>query len=238
VLARLNALAEASDAAQGAGGVAIVEDETRFACEELTVLAPHDTRPLVRALSVDVAPGSRWLVTGPDNLVTDALLLAIAGLWPHGSGRVVHPGPAELFLFPERPYLPPSTLREMLVRDPDQRTTADDRIWDALHRAGADAAARRVGGLDTQNDWNGVLSLDEQRLVGVAHLLLTAPRFAVLADLAASLGTERAADVLATLRERGTGYVVLGDAAALGDEQFDGVIEIATDGSWTRQPGR
>ena len=238
VLARLNALAEASDAAQGAGGVAIVEDETRFAYEELTVLAPHDTRPLVRALSVDVTPRSHWLVTGPDNLVTDALLLAIGGLWHHGSGRVVRPGPAELFLFPERPYLPPSTLREMLVRDPDQRTTADDRIWDALRRAGADAAARRVGGLDTQNDWNGVLSLDEQRLVGVAHLLLTAPRFAVLADLAASLGTERAADVLATLRERGTGYVVLGDAAALGDEQFDGVIEIATDGSWTRQPGR
>ena len=75
-----------------------------------------------------------------------------------------------------------------------------------------------------------VLSVDEQQLVGVARLLLAAPRFAVLAP--AALGTEQAAHVLATLAEHGIGYVVLGDSG-LDRDCFDAIVEIAADGTWT-----
>ncbi len=56
---------------------------------------------------------------------------------------------------------------------------------------------------------------------------------AVLAHPAAGLGRERAAEVLAALRERGVGCMVLGNGT-LGHEQFDAVVEIAPDGIWTR----
>jgi putative ATP-binding cassette transporter len=235
VLARLNALGEAHQAAAApsSGNVAIGAGDSRFAFEELTLRAPQDDRPLVRGLSVEVPARTRLLVAGADDLVTRALLRAVAGLWRTGTGRVVRPRQGELLLLPERPYLPPGTLRELFTHDAGPQPTPEDRIWEALRRVEADAAVRHVGGLDVQRDWNGVLSLDEQRLISVAHLLLAAPRFAVLAHPAAGRGAERAADVLAALTERGVGYVVLGNGA-FGHDAFDAVVEIAPDGTWTR----
>jgi hypothetical protein len=57
----------------------------------------------------------------------------------------------------------------------------------------------------------------------------------VLAPLAPSLGTDRAADILAALAERGVGYVVLGDGA-LSRDLFDAIIDIGADGTWTHTP--
>ena len=56
VLARLSALGDAAEAspARSAGGIAVVEDERRLAFERLTLRTPHDGRPLVRELSVEV----------------------------------------------------------------------------------------------------------------------------------------------------------------------------------------
>ena len=44
-----------------------------------------------------------------------ALFRATADLWDHGSGRIVRPTQRCLCFLPERPYLPPGTLREILV---------------------------------------------------------------------------------------------------------------------------
>jgi putative ATP-binding cassette transporter len=235
VLARLNALGESREtiAAQASGDVAIVEDGSRLAFEQLTLLAPYDDRPLVRGLSLEVSPGMRMLVAVPEDLVASALLRAVAGLWRSGSGRVLRPPREKILLLPDRPYLPPGTLRDLLVGDPGAQAPDDDRIWAALHRLGVDVAVQRVGGLHVRCEWNTVLSNDEQRLVGVAHLFLATPLFAVLEHPAVGLGTERTVDVLAALRERGVGCVVLGNGA-LRHEQFDAVVEIAGDGTWTR----
>jgi ABC-type uncharacterized transport system fused permease/ATPase subunit len=80
-------------------------------------------------------------------------------------------------------------------------------------------------------DWRAVLSA-EQHLVGVAPLLLAAPRFAILGPLAPSLGVGQATRVLAALAERGVRYVVLGDRA-LGRALVDAVVDIGADGTWT-----
>lgn len=84
-------------------------------------------------------------------------------------------------------------------------------------------------------DWRAVLSAEEQQLVGVARLLLAAPRFAILGPLAPSLGVGQATRVLAALAERGVGYVVLGDRA-LGRALVDAVVDIGADGTWTQTP--
>ena len=52
-----------------------------------------------------------------------------------------------------------------------------------------------------------------------------------------SLGIEEATRVLDALAERGVGYIVLGDRE-LGRELavVDAVVDIGTDGTWTRTP--
>jgi len=238
VLARLSPLVEAAEAAPAEkGGVAVAEDPSRFAFERLTLRMPHDGKLLLRELSIEVPPRFRLLVVAPTELVTTALLRATVGIWENGEGRIVRPALEDVMLLPDRPYLPPGTLRELLLGTDGIRDLPADRVGDALRAVGVDAAVERVGGLDVERDWDDVLSLEEQRQIGIARILLAAPRLAVLAQLDAGLGAEHAAEVLAALAARGIGYMALG-GGALARELFDAVIEIAPDGTWTRTEAR
>jgi putative ATP-binding cassette transporter len=227
VIARLGDLAEGLEAAAATDGSGIAVSETaagHLAVEGLTLRTPQDGRVLVRALSLDLGPGVRALVAGPHD-ATLALERAIASLWPSGEGRITRP--RDVMLLPERPYLPPGTLRELLG------VAADAELWRALRTAGVEPAVQRVGGLDREGDWDDLLSLEEQRLVEVARMLLAAPRFVGLTRVEASLGAATAAEVLEMLRARGIGYVVLEDDAATA-AQFDEAVQIAADGTWAR----
>jgi putative ATP-binding cassette transporter len=228
VLARLSALSDAAETAppSGSPGIAVVEDGGRLAFDHLTLRAPQDARVLVRALSLEVAPGACALVVATRD-ATAALERAIAGMWPSGEGRMVRP--ADVMFLPERPYLPPGTLRDLL----GGAGGSEDEIRAALRSAGVEAAVRRVGGLDVTRDWDSELSLDEQRLVELARILLAAPSFVVLARLDASVGAALAADGRAAVSARGIGLLALeNQIPAAGD--FDEVVEIAADGSWSR----
>jgi putative ATP-binding cassette transporter len=232
-LARLSALVDATEAveARTSSRIEIVADESRLALEGLTLRAPHNGRPLVRALSVELKAGSRLLVRGPGD-ATEALLRTVAGLWENGEGHVVRPASDGVLVLPDRPYLPPGTMRELLVGGDGTSAVPDDRIQAAVHAVALDEVVQRAGGLDVEVD-RDALSLEEQRLIEVARVLLAAPRFALLARLEGIVGAVRAAEVLGALAARGIGYVVLGDDA-LGREHFDAVVEIAPDGTWTK----
>jgi putative ATP-binding cassette transporter len=234
VLARLSALLDAAESADARppSGIAITEDAARLAFEDVTLRAPRDGRSLVRALSVEVRPGTCLLIDGPGD-ATASLLRAVAGLPETGDGRIVRPPGDALLVLPDRPYLPPGTLREVLVGGDGPSRATDVDIQAALRAVALDDLAERGGDLDAERDWADVLSLEEQRLVGVARGLLGAPRFAVLERLQGGVGATRAARVLDALALRGVGCVVVGDEAA-GHARFDAVIEIAPDGTWTR----
>jgi len=233
ILARLSALVDAAEAAGGrpAAGIAVVEDESRLAFERLTLRTPQDGRVLVRELSVEVKAGARLLVRGPRDATT-ALLRAVTGLWDAGEGRVVRPARDGVLVLPDQPYLPPGTLRELLAGIDVASPIRDDRIREALRAVAVDGVVERAGGLDAELG-RDVLSVEEKGLVGVARVLLAAPRFAVFAHLEAGVGPARAAEALAAVATRGIGCVVLGDEG-LGREHFDAIVEIAPDGRWTR----
>jgi putative ATP-binding cassette transporter len=232
VLARLQALGDAADTAppSGSSGIAVAEDGRRLAFERLTLRTPQDGRVLVRGFSIEVAPGGRALVVATGD-TTVALERAIAGMWPSGEGRIVRPG--DVMFLPERSYLPPGTLRDLLVRTGG----TDDELWAALRTAGVEAVVRRVGGLDVERNWDDALSVEEQRLVEVARMLLAAPSFVVLTRFDASVGAAVAAESRAALSARGIGQLVLENQLPAAGE-FDDVVQIAADGSWTRTGSR
>ena len=221
VLARLSALGEAADtaAASGAREIAVAEDGRRLAIERLTLRTPQDARVLVRALSLDLAPGARGLVVGPED-ATVAL------------GRVVRP--ADVMFLPDRPYLPPGTLRELLA---GTARVGEQEVWTALRTAGVEPTVLRVGGLDVALDWDTALSLREQRLLEIARMLLAAPSVVVLEHLVTGLDGATAAATRAALSARGIGLLALEDAVP-DVMDFDEVVQIAPDGSWTRPGAR
>ena len=190
----------------------------------------------MRALSVEVRADSRVLVRGSGE-VTSALLQTLAGLWEAGEGRVVRPPGDGVLMLPDRPYLPPGTLREVLIATHDTSHVSDDHIWKAMRAVQIEGVGDRAGGLDVERRWEDILPLEEQRLLGVARILLAAPRFALLERIDAGVGAARAAFVLTALQAGGIGYVVLADEdEALGREHFDAVADIAADGTWSQKP--
>ncbi|TMA79690.1 MAG: ABC transporter ATP-binding protein/permease [Deltaproteobacteria bacterium] len=213
VLRRLHALVDATGSApEPAGeGITIVEDPNRFAFERLTLRSRSDDGEVfVRELSFEVPRCAHVLVR---------------------VGRIIRPRLEDVLLLPERPYLPPGTLRQLL--GDGVAAVPEDDVQRVLRGLDAEHIVERAGGLDVERDWDDLLSLDEQRLIGVARIVLAAPAFAMLADMNEALGAERAQRVLTMLAEGGVGCVELG-ARDIVRGTVDTTIEIAADGTWTR----
>ncbi len=234
VVARLDALSGSIETARGPESFAVKlhREADTLGFENLTLCAPDDGRFLVKDLTVHIPHGVQVLVTGPDERAKVALFRAAAGLWHCGEGAVVRPDLEDVLFLPERPYLPPGTLRDVLVRTVHEGVLSDGEIVATLERLGLGPLLARAGGLDNEFDWDNILSLSEQQLLAVARLLLAAPRFAILEHIDTALGGESAHGVLRMLRDAGISCVVLdGDHEVPRD--YDGVLELAADGSWT-----
>jgi len=231
VVTRLGSLADAMEQglSPAAAPIDVREDEAHVAYERLTLLSPGSDHVLLRDLSVSVPHGTRVLIVGPNDAAKVALFRATAGIWKNGSGRIVRPGLDGILFLPERPYLSPGTLRDVLVRE---GVIGDEQIATVLHGLGLKPVLERTGGLDVERDWDDVLSLAEQQLFSVARVVLAAPRFAFLERPRTALGSEQTDRILSLLWERSITYLTLGDGGdSLGD--YDAVLELAGDGGWT-----
>jgi vitamin B12/bleomycin/antimicrobial peptide transport system ATP-binding/permease protein len=235
VIARIGSLVDALEdgATKDGATIDVRDDERRVANEGLTLRSSGDDHVLVRDLSVSV--DTTALIVGPNDAAKVALFRATAGMWAHGTGRIVRPSLDAILFLPERPYLPPGTLREVLLPAGTPGTVGDEQRAAVVRRLSLDGVIDRTGGLDVERDWDDALSLAEQQLLCVARVVLAAPRFVFLERPRTTLGPAHADDVLALLRERSIGYLTIGDASYRLDA-YDFVLELADDGGWSGKP--
>jgi putative ATP-binding cassette transporter len=207
------------------------------AYSHLTLYARRNGQILVRDLSLSVPTGVCLLVRADSESAEKALFRATADLWDDGDGRILHPGHDEIFFLPERPYLPPGTLREVLLRTGEEERVPDERIVSTLKSLSLEDALARSGGLDTEQHWSDILSLGEQQRLSFARVLLASPRFVFLDHPSRGLSECSLGELLALLRQADITYLTLGDTAD--DPRFyDRLLEIADDASWRlRHPG-
>jgi putative ATP-binding cassette transporter len=232
VTARLSALAEAVEGGppSGPGAVAVVETDARLAYEGLTLFAPGDGRALIKDLTVAIPRGTRVVVIGPDEGARGALFRATAGLRPAGRGKVVRPPLDATSFLPQRPYLPPGTLRDLLLPGAEE-VIPDDRLRAALLEAGLDSVLKRAGGLDAEQDWPAVLSLGEQQQLALTRLILARPAFALLDRVSDALKPAQVRQALQRLGENSITYVTLAEGPEATD-LYDAVLEIEAGGAW------
>ena len=220
----------------GSMAIKVREEDDGIIYEGLTLRSPQDSRELIHSLNVSISPGTRVLVTGPNHAGKMALFRATAGIWDVGEGWVVRPGPKKLMFLPERPYLPRGTLREMLACPGEDRLPDAELVRKTLSALGLDRVVGRAGGLDVEQDWNGLLSLGEQQMIAFARLILTAPQFAFLDRPTTTLGKEQVDRLLQALSEHSITYLTIGEPDGLSD-RYDAVLEVADDGSWSWKNG-
>ena len=230
MLVRLDALAQRVLAPPPDNpSLVIAEEPERLAFEKLTLRTPHEARVLVQELELEVDPGSRLVIRSHDPVARRALMRATAGVWSEGVGRIVRPALTHIAFLPERPYLPPSTLRMLLSGDRETPPT-NAELGAVLARLAAEAIVTYADGLDVEQRWDKVLSTRDQALLSVARLVLDRPRFAFVDNLGRTLGDEHVPAVLKTLADCGITCVVLDGVS--GAVAGDVTLVIADDGSW------
>jgi putative ATP-binding cassette transporter len=235
VTARLSALGEGVERLEKVAARIEMDDSgEELEYQQLSLRSPHHGRLLIASLSARLAVGTRTLVSG-DPEATIALFRATAGLWDSGEGRIVRPPPDEIQFLTERPYLPPGTLRQAVVRTGREQDLADARILEVLRALGLDGALEKAGGLDVERDWDELLALGEQQMLSFARLALAAPRYAVLDRPETVLGAEAVGRALDFMADRAITIVTFASEPALAD-RHDALIALAADGSWSFEP--
>jgi putative ATP-binding cassette transporter len=232
VIARLSALVGAVEKGPPSGrtGVAVVGDDGRIAYEGLTLYSPDGGREVLKNLTANIPRGKRVLIVGPNEAARMALFRATAGIWPAGVGTLVRPPLEEIFFLPQRPYLPPRTLRDLVLTGQEQVMT-DDEITAALRAAGLDSVPARAGGLDSEHDWPTILSVAEQQLLALTRLTLARPAFAMLDRVTAALKPAQVRQALRRLDENSITYITFAEEAE-SLELYDALLEIDADGGW------
>jgi putative ATP-binding cassette transporter len=234
VVARLSSLMEAMEQSQTSTGSAIerVQEAGRVAYEQLTLRSSENGSPLLKALSISIPFGTRVLLTGANQAARVVLFRATTGLSTAGEGRIIRPSADDLLFLAQRSYLPPGTLRQVLVRTLHEGDIADERIVELLRELHLEPVLARAGGLDREQDWETLLSLREQQLLAFIHILLAAPRFAFLDRASTALHSDQIQKILHMLSEHAISYINNGQSDDPLD-LYDAVLEIEEDGSWT-----
>lgn len=246
VLARLAAMQEASKTTREARiSPAFSRDPGRVAYSGVTLHSPRSGRVLIKNLTLEIPHGKRVLVCGPDETARSALFHATVGLWSLAAGRITRPPLEQILLATELPYLPPGTLRELLLRpwpeengpwqDSLQRIQAGDQeIVAALDALGISSLLAGFGGFDTRHHWENVLPLDQQQLLVIARILLAAPRFALLDQPSSALNDDQVSMVLRALKERSISYLTFeGEARNHDLDHYDGLLALERGGTWS-----
>jgi putative ATP-binding cassette transporter len=190
-----------------------VDQGGRLRFEDLSVMTPAGPAHLAEG-DVEVKPGEHVLVVGRPASGKTTLFLAIAGLSPWGTGRILLPRADSMAFLSQRPYVPPGSLREALGA-PGRETDAE--LAAALQRVGLGHLSQS---LDRIERWDEELTVVEQHRLAVAHILLTRPRWVISDDALDALDDDVADGILSIFREDLAGTAVLSFARRPSSSSF------------------
>jgi len=233
VVSRLESLVEAIEEKPLESEVVIQirEEKERIAFEGLTLLSPESGEFLLKDLSISIPCGTRVLITGANEAANKSLFKAITGLSVNGSGQIVRPNADEILFLARRPYMLPGTLRELLVPSLLEGEISDEHLISLLGELDLEPVLARAGGLDEEQDWDSILSLGEQELLALIHILLSAPHFVFLDRPGTVLSPKQIKKILKMFTAHSISYINSGKGNGT-RVLYDAVLEIQEDGSW------
>ncbi len=157
----------------------------------------QDGVPLMDPITTEVLPGQHMMVEG-DTQVCHKLILAGAGLWPWGAGKMTMPAGANIFIASDRPYLPVGALGEVVCYPLSLGVCVPDDINAALRRVGLGEWA---GQLNVTENWEHVFSVPQQQRLSFARILLHKPDWIFLAEATNALDVVAQRELAELLRE-------------------------------------
>jgi len=172
-------------------------DEANLILDKLVVITPDGSCRL-EPDRLEIAPGEHVQILGAAGVGKSCLFRAVAGLWPWGEGSIHIPRGARLAFLPQRPYVPPGTLRSNLTYPLEEKPGDGPALAAALKRVGLENLASL---LDKDARWDKELSPEEQQRLSFARLLLQKPDF-VFVDEAFDILEEEHRETITSIFDR------------------------------------
>jgi putative ATP-binding cassette transporter len=163
-----------------------MNDMPNLATRDLQLALPNG-HALSTVGSINIEPGSRWLVRGPSGTGKSTLMRALAGLWPFGDGAIDAPVGAQMMFLPQQSYVPIGTFKAALTYPSAADTFSDEACREALKAA---SLADYVDQLDVSEHWGRRLSMGEQQRLAFARVLLQRPDYLFLDEATSALDGE------------------------------------------------
>lgn len=231
VVARISSLLEAVEEAREPvkSDLQLIISEGELTYDHLTLTSPQ-TGHLLKELSVTISADTRLIVVGANEAAGNELLRVTAGVGMLGTGLIRRPRHDQIRFIPQRPYLAPGTLRQLLVPTERATTVSDAQVQAVLKELGV-TGALNSGDLDKEQDWSSLLPPREQQLVAIAAVLIAAPRYVLMEKADVIFGHERLGQILMRLAERKIACINFAEADAP-RTGYDAVLEFDADGSW------
>lgn len=151
------------------------------------MLQTPDGRRIAEGISFEVEPSQRWLIRGASGAGKSTLLRVLAGIWPYGAGRVTLPAGAKCMFMPQRSYMPPGSLKDVLCYPYDASAFEDEKCRHALALTAMSGLAPNLHDVDV---WGRRLSLGEQQRIALARALLHRPDYLLMDESTSALDEE------------------------------------------------
>jgi ABC-type uncharacterized transport system fused permease/ATPase subunit len=84
-------------------------------------------------MTFKVKRGMNTVVTGPNGCGKSSLFRILSGLWHLAGGVLKRPHMEKLFYIPQRPYLPPGTLRDQIIYPHSKKLMEEKGITDDVN---------------------------------------------------------------------------------------------------------
>lgn len=171
------ALAEMDKLGDETGRIELVPTaDDRLVFDETSIASPAVCVRLSEK-HVTINPAERVLVIGKPRGGKTSLFMAIAGLWPWGSGRILLPPSKTMMFISQKDYLPPGSLRGALAYPAPSSQFMNAEYMAALQRL---RLAHLVPDLDRVARWERELTREDQHKLALARLLLHKPNWIIL----------------------------------------------------------
>jgi putative ATP-binding cassette transporter len=183
----------------------------------------HDATPVMNEMTAEIGPGERVSIEGITP-ICHKLILAVAGLWPWGAGKVTLPAGANIFIATDRPYLPVGPLGEAVCYPMTLNACVPDDINSALRRVGLGDWA---GHLDAVENWETVFSVAQQQRLSFARMLLHRPDWILLSEATNALEAPAQREMAELLvKEFPSATIVAVGRVGLSDGFFQRVLHV------------
>ncbi|MEO1590895.1 MAG: ABC transporter ATP-binding protein/permease [Cyanobacteria bacterium J06632_22] len=216
-----------------------VQSGESLAISNLTLTTPDADKTLIRDLSLTLPVGKSLLIVGPSGAGKSSLLRAIAGLWQTGSGMITRPD-STAFL-PQRPYLPPGTLRQQLSYPDLERPIEDAQLNKLIDELGLGhllnmstpmmASSQTEPAPEPDPRISSKLSLGEKQRLAFVRVYLKSVSCLILDEATSALDLDNEAKLYQSLKQSGITIISVGHRPSL-RQYHDYELTLRTNGRW------